>query len=73
MTATGPWTPINKIDLVPGRCYLIPSQMVGPVLDVAFYEGKKPDGSPWWVMGDVDINPQSIIKVAELYLPDDDK
>lgn len=66
MNAAGPWNSIKKVP-TEGRSYLIEADYgAGPVYDVAFYNGKSPDGSHWWTMGNVNILPKSILKWAEI-------
>lgn len=54
----------------PGRSYFVRSILVGPVYDVAFYEGKRPDGSDWWIMGDAEIPAKAITHWAPINEPE---
>lgn len=50
-----------------GASYLIEAEYgAGVVHDVAFYQGKRPDGSLWWVMGNVEIDSRCITHFAEI-------
>jgi hypothetical protein len=58
------WTPIRTTP-TPGRSYLIAANYGGvETHDVAFYNGKRPDGSHWWTLGDVEIDQKCIIAWA---------
>lgn len=64
------WISIDKKP-PPGRSYLIRTVAAGPVYDVAFYNGRRPDGSEWWTTTDIEWNVKAITHWAEISEPDD--
>lgn len=69
MNATGPWTDIS-VPPVGRRSYLILANYDGiETCDVAFFEGRRPDGSLWWVLGNVEIAHSCIRMYAEINWP----
>lgn len=56
----------------PGRSYLIRTEAVGPVYDVAFYNGLRKDGSHWWTLTNIEIDARSITHWAEINEPGDE-
>lgn len=54
----------------PKRSYLVRAVIVGPVYDVAFYEGKRPDGTDWWIIGDASIPQTALTHWAEITEPE---
>lgn len=71
--ATGPWVRVvgKRPALQAGQSYLIYADYDGiRTCDVAFYQGKRADGSDWWVMGNIEIDPSCIECVAEILYPE---
>lgn len=63
----GCWT--RTVDKLPdrGRNYLIVGDYAGAkVYDVAFFEGLKPDGSAWWILGASGVRSASVIAWSEI-------
>lgn len=71
--AASAWTTTVKRVPKPGASYLIRTAMVGPVYDVAYYNGRRPDGAHWWTLGNVDIDPRAITHWATITDPDEDQ
>lgn len=72
-TAAGPWQKIAKGSKpVAGRSYLIFGNYGGlQVADVAFFKGFEPDGTPRWILSDVDIDQRCIVRFAEIFEPEE--
>lgn len=69
--ASGPWIKISKQPTA-GRSYLIHASYDGiETQDVAFYNGRRPDGSHWWTLGKIEIEQSCILLWAELYIPEE--
>lgn len=59
--AAGPWTRVDAKQPEPGRSFLIAATYGGiEAFDVAFYNGRRPDGSHWWTLTDIDIDARCI-------------
>ena len=63
------WTRVTSAIPDLGRSYLVRAEAVGPVYDVAFFNGTRKDGSLWWTLGNVDIDAKSITHWAEITEP----
>ncbi len=68
--AASAWTTTVKRVPKPGASYLIRTVAVGPTYDVAFYNGRNKDGSHWWTLGNIDIDPRAITHWASITDPD---
>ncbi len=66
------WFDLKKVSPIPRRSYLIASKTVGTVMDVAFFEGPKPSGGLWWILGDIELSSSSITHFAALNEPNDE-
>ncbi|GLU27987.1 hypothetical protein Brsp01_32200 [Brucella sp. NBRC 12950] len=67
---TGPWKSIRN-QPKPTRPYLVSATYGGiRTCNVAFYNGKRADGSPWWAMSDIEIPQLAIDHYAELRPPE---
>lgn len=62
------WKRISTLPTT-GKSYLVRTVAVGPVYDVAFFNGKRSDGSLWWTLGNVDIDAKSITHWADINEP----
>lgn len=71
--AASPWTAMTKKVPKPGAAYLIRSFAAGPVHDVAFYNGRNKDGSHWWTLGNVELDPRAITHWASITDPDEEQ
>ena len=43
--------------------------MAGGIVDVAFYEGTRPNGDHWWILADVELNDVLITHWAIINYP----
>lgn len=69
MTATGPWISIAEQPRA-GCSYLIAASFGGAqTFDVAFYNGRRKDGSHWWTLGNAEIDQATIDYYAEIEIP----
>jgi hypothetical protein len=62
------WQKIRKPP-EPGKSYLVRATAVGPIYDVAFFNGRRPDGSMWWTLGNIDLDARSITHWADINEP----
>jgi len=70
MNAASQWIPIHRAPK-PGRDYLIAAKYGGiPTFDVAFYNGLRRDGSHWWTLGNIEIDPSTIEYYALINYPE---
>jgi hypothetical protein len=53
----------------PGRSYLIRTEGAGPIYDVAFFNGKRPDGTDWWTLGDIQLSGRAVTHWAPITDP----
>ena len=49
------WYGLKKASPLPGRSYLVASESIGTVYDVAFFNGKSASGGLWWTLTDIDF------------------
>lgn len=61
------WRRLDTHTPPPGHAYLISADYSGiETFDVAFYNGKRPDGAHWWTLGNVAIDAKCISHYAEI-------
>lgn len=66
------WVKLTKAYPEPGRSYLVLIDGPGFIADVAFYEGRRPNGDHWWIHGDINLADRIILQWAEIEYPEDD-
>ncbi len=66
MNAAENWISTKVASPMPKRTYLVASQQVGEVQDVAFFEGPRPAGGLWWIMTNTEFPSVSITHFAAL-------
>jgi hypothetical protein len=69
VTAADDWLSLKVASPMPGRCYLVAAEIVGTVMDVAWFEGPRPQGGLWWVMGGIEFPHAAIRYFAPLNPP----
>lgn len=67
------WTKFSKEYPEPGRSYLVMIEGPGYIADVAFYEGRRPSGEHWWIMGDITLSDRIMTHWAEIDYPEEDE
>ena len=65
-SATDEWLSTRIASPMPRRPYLVASQVIGEVMDVAFFEGPRPSGGLWWVMTNTEFPSTAITHFAAL-------
>ena len=68
MFAAEEWLSLKIASPVPRRAYLVASESIGSVLDVAFFEGPRPSGGLWWIMTNVEFSSSAVTHFAPLNL-----
>ena len=61
--------PISRVSLIPGRSYLVVTEIVGTVMDVAFFNGVRSGGGLWWTMGNIDFPSSTVAYWAYISEP----
>lgn len=69
MQATENWIEMKRASPLPGRSYLVASEVVGIVMDVAFFTGARPGGGLWWTMTNAEFPSAAITHWATLVEP----
>lgn len=67
------WNKFTKSYPDPGRSYLVLIEGPGHIADVAFYEGRRPNGDHWWIMGNINLSDRIMTHWAEIEYPEDDE
>ena len=69
MQAAEDWIEMKLASPLPGHSYLVASEVVGPVMDVAFFTGARPGGGLWWTMTNAEFPSTAITHFAALVGP----
>lgn len=69
MPAADDWISIKVASPIPGQSYLVASEVVGIVMDVAFFTGPRPGGGLWWTMTNAEFPSTAITHWAALREP----
>ncbi len=67
------WIKIKEATPIPWRSYLVASETVGTVMDVAFFTGPRPSGGLWWTMTNAEFPSTAISHWAALVEPGENR
>lgn len=66
MSAAEDWISTKVASPIPRKPYLVATQSVGVIADVAWFEGPRAGGGLWWVMTNADFPASAVTHFAAL-------
>ena len=69
MPAADDWLSTKTASPAPRKSYLVASDVVGVIMDVAWFEGPRIGGGLWWIMANAEFPSGAITHFAPLNGP----